>query len=90
MIDAKRESSTYLFPVTVLPFVCLSIELALLNKSFLKFFCIKNDLAPELLLLLLLFPKVDCVLTVDKFVCWYTRNDNRKVVPIVYTEGVAN
>jgi hypothetical protein len=90
MIDAKKECSTYLFSVTVLAFVCLNIELALLNESFLKFFCIKNDLVPELLLLLLLFLKVDCVLTVDKFVCWYTRNDNRKMVPIVYKAGVAN
>jgi hypothetical protein len=90
MIDAKKECSTYLFSVTVLAFVCLNIELALLNESFLKFFCIKSDLVPELLLLLLLFLKVECVLTVDKFVCWYTRNDNRKMVPIVYKAGVAN
>ena len=55
----------YLLPVTVLALACLNIELPLLDKSFLKFFSVKDDLAPQLLLLLFLFLKEDCILTVD-------------------------
>ena len=58
-------STTYLLPVTVLSLACLNIELPLLDKSFLKFFGVKDDLAPQLLLLLFLFLKEDCILTVD-------------------------
>ena len=55
----------YLLPVTVLALACLNIELPLLDKSFLKFFSVEDDLAPQLLLLLFLFLKEDCILTVD-------------------------
>ena len=55
----------YLLPVTLLALACLNIELPLLDKSFLKFFSVEDDLAPQLLLLLFLFLKEDCILTVD-------------------------
>lgn len=49
------------FPVVIL--ACLKVQLALLDETLLELFSFKDDLAPQLLLVLLLFLQKECILT---------------------------